>query len=286
MTASEAPGARELLLLDALGNDRFRARHNLDNYAGAIFGGQALGQALAAAQRTAPDWPAHALSGYFLRAGAIGRPIDFAVERVRDGRRFAARRVVASQDGKAIFDLHCSFHAGSSPSLQHRFADAGRPPPPETLRNVQEFAADHAHRLPPGRAEMFARPFPVELRLLDSEQYFTRPGAHARDFWCRVPSATGIERAQDHQALLALLSDYWFPGIIGMPHAGHPKLRATLSLNESMWFHRAVRVDEWLLYRTETLWADEGRGLARGLIFERDGQLVASVMQEAFLPLS
>jgi acyl-CoA thioesterase-2 len=286
MTIPEMPTAQELLEFDVIGDDRFRARHNLDNYAGATFGGQALGQALAAAQRTVPDWPAHALNGLFLRAGAIAKPIDFAVERVHDGRNFAARRVLASQDGKAIFDLHCSFHAGNSPSLRHQFADFGDPPQPETLINVQAFAAAYAERLPAGRAALFARPFPIELRLLEPELYFARPGPQTRDFWCRVPSAAGLERMQDHQALLAILSDYWFPGIIGMPHAGHPALRSTLSLNESLWFHRTARVDQWLLYRTETQWADEGRGLARGLIFDRDGQLVASVMQEAFLPLS
>jgi len=285
MTASAMPGAQELLQLEALGNDRFRALHNLDNYVGSIFGGQALGQSLAAAQRTVGDWPAHVLNGYFLRAGAIDRPVEFAVERVHDGRNFASRRVIASQDGKTIFTLQCSFHAGGA-GLQHQFAEFGEPPEPETLANVQTFAALYADRLPPGRAEMFSRPFPVELCLIEPEQHFSRPGPRARDFWCRVPSAAGIESPHDHQALLAILSDYWFPGIIGMPHMGRSALRGTLSLNESLWFHRPARVDEWLFYRTETHWAEHGRGLARGLIFNRDRQLVATVMQEAFLPIN
>src|ERR1700761_2865736 len=101
--------ATDLLNLEALGEGRFRSRHNLDNGTGVIFGGHMLALALAAAQREAPAWPAHSLSGFFLRAGIIAEPVELTVERVSDGRRFASRRVLARQSGRPAFDLLCSF---------------------------------------------------------------------------------------------------------------------------------------------------------------------------------
>ena len=278
----DMPTARELLGFDLIGADRFRARRNLDNFAGATFGGQALGQALAAAQLTAPAWPANSLSGYFLWAGTIDRPIDYAVERVNDSRRFAARRVVASQNGRAIFDLLCSFH-DPEPGVQHQFVELGDLTPPEDLANLQAFGAANIHRLPAAIAARLVRPYPFELRLLEPERYFDRPGQPARDFWLRMPSAAEVESPQDHLALLALMSDYWFPGAIGTPHSADAVPRSLVSLNHSLWFHGPVRADEWLLYRTESHWADHGRGLARGLIFSRDGRLVASAAQEGLM---
>lgn len=279
------PTAQQLLQLDNLGEDRFRARHNLDNLMQATFGGQALGQALAAAQMTAPDWPANSLSGHFLSAGRMDLPIDFLVERTRDGRRFASRRVLASQAGKPIFDLLCSFHAlepGVDHPFTHQFTESFDAPLPEDLPSLQAFAMANADRLPKRMAAIFARPFPVELRLLDYGQLFAPSTEPSRDFWFRMPSATTIENAMQHQALLAMMSDYWLPGAITIPHATKGA-GAVTSLNHTLWFHQPVRTDQWLLYRTDSHWAGHARGLARGLIFNRDGALLASVMQEALV---
>lgn len=279
------PTAQQLLQLDNLGDDHFRARHNLDNLMRATFGGQALGQALAAAQMTAPDWPANSLSGHFLSAGRIDLPIDFSVERTRDGRRFASRRVLASQAGKPIFDLLCSFHAlepGVNHQFTHQLTENFDAPAPESLPSLQAFAMANADRLPKHTAAIFARPFPVELRLLDYGQFFAPSTEASRDFWFRIPSATAIERPMDHQALLAMMSDYWLPGAITIPHAAKGA-GAVTSLNHTLWFHQPVHTDQWLLYRTDSHWAGHTRGLARGLIFNRDGALIASVMQEALV---
>ncbi len=275
------PTAQQLLQLDVVDKDCFRATHNLDNLMQANFGGQALGQALSAAQKTAPDWPANSLSGHFLRAGKIDIPVDFVVERTRDGRRFASRRVFASQAGRPIFDLLCSFHAPES-GVAHEFTEALDAPAPESLPSLQAFALANAERLPSFQAEMFIQPFPVELRLLDYKSFFDPPAKPYRDFWFRMSSATTIESAQDHQALLAMMSDYWLPGAIAIPHTSSG-VKAVTSLNHSLWFHQPVRADHWLLYRTDSHWAAHGRGLARGLIFTREGKLVASVMQEALV---
>ena len=281
-TGGHVPTASELLEFERIGTDRFRARCNLDNYAGATFGGQALAQALTAAQCTAPDWPAQSLSGNFVRAGLVHRPIEFIVERVSDGRRFASRRVLAVQDDRPIFDMLCAF-SDPRPGLQHDYSAFASVPEPDTLIDIQEFAIVNAHRLAPHAAALFARPFPIELRLLDPEAFFDRRGVPIRNFWFRVPSAEVLQLPAQHQALLALASDYWFASVICAPHASHGAPRSVASLNHSMWFHRPVRTDMWMLYHTETPWADHGRGLARGEIYDCKGRLIASTAQEALV---
>ena len=111
--------AAELVQLEPQGEHVYRAAHNQHNFVGAIFGGQVLCQALAAARRTVAEWPAHTLSGLFLRAGKVDAPVDYKVEVVRNGRRFAARRVLALQDGRPIFDMLCSFQ-GPAPARNMR----------------------------------------------------------------------------------------------------------------------------------------------------------------------
>lgn len=276
------PTAAQLLDLDPLGGDRFRARHNLDNLAGVTFGGQALGQALAAAQRTAPEWPASSLSGFFLRGGLIDYPVEFTVRRLHDGRRFATRLVEASQRDRPIFSMLCSFHDPEE-GVSHQSFSAPDVVGPEGLATLQQLALAEAARMAPGTAAVFGRPFPVEVRLVDPESLFGTAEHSQRDFWFRMPSAEGVEPRRDHQALLALMSDYWLPGTIAMTHQGARDLRSIASLNHSVWFHRDALVDAWLLYSTQSPWAGEGRGLSQGAIFNRAGQLVATVTQEASL---
>ncbi|MBJ7483165.1 acyl-CoA thioesterase II [Brevundimonas sp.] len=276
------PTATELLGLDIAGEDRFRARVNLDNLAGVTFGGQALGQALAAAGRTAPDWPASSLSGYFLRGGVIDLPIEFEVRRLHDGRRFASRFVEASQLGRPIFSMLCSFHDPDA-GVSHQTVTAPDVVGPAGLANLQQLAVSQSDLLAPEVAGIFQRPFPIEVRLIDPGSLHQSTGEHRRDFWFRMPSAQDVELPRDHQALLALMSDYWLPGTIAMGHQGVRTLRSVASLNHSIWFHRPARADAWLLYTTESPWADEGRGLSRGLIFDQQKRLVATVTQEASL---
>lgn len=282
MTRPSPITAARLLDLQSVGADLFRSDHAQANPAGALFGGQVLAQGLTAAARTAPGWPAHSLHGYFLRAGDAGRPIDYAVERLRDGRRFAARAVRASQDGRTIFHLHCSFHDPEEGETHQQPLPAGLPEP-ETLIALDAYVAAHAHRLPSATVANYTSPFPLELRLVAPETYFFAPsGDRCRAFWVRMPSAAGTDD-RDQTALLAFLADYWLAGIaVGPGRLSTNRLELTISsLDHAMWFHRPARADEWLLYLCDTPSGGDGRGLARGLLYDRRGRLVASTSQEA-----
>lgn len=279
------PEASALLELERVSETSFRAVHNQNNYLGSIFGGQPLCQALAAAQQTVADWPVHSSASQFLRAGAPDLPVDYEVERARDGRRYASRRVLASQAGRPIFDTLCSFH-DLEQGFQHQTDTAPPAPDPDGLLSLQEAARVHASRLNPKTAELYSKPFPVELRLFDPELDLLGPmTSPRRSAWMRMPSAAAIASPRDHACLLAFMSDYWLAGVVGGPHAKPARERrvSIATLNHSIWFHAPVRADQWLLYQTESPWAADGRGLARGAIYDRSGMLAASTMQEVSL---
>jgi acyl-CoA thioesterase-2 len=274
--------ATELLALETVSERHFRSVKNFDNSRGAIFGGQPLVQALSAAQRTVPDWPAHNLSTLFLRAGAPGEPIDYEVEVTRDGRRFASRRVRASQGGKAIFDMLCSFHDPEH-GPAHQFLDGAMPPDPDTLQSLSDFIAVHGDKLPRALAETYGATFPIELRLIEPEKiFFEKMTEPKRDYWFRMASGAALADPRDQQALLAFMSDFWFAGTAAALHfpPAQAAAIAVVTLNHSMWFHAPLRVDDWLLYRTESPWAADGRGLVNGSIHDRSGRLLASTVQE------
>lgn len=274
-------GAAELLQLKALGGDRYKSCHNLDNFMGVAFGGQLLGQALAAAQRTAPDWQVNSLQGYFLSAGLLDQPLEFAVTRCHDSRNFSVRHASARQGARAVFEMSCSFHKSEPTGVSHQVDAAPNLPDPETLISLKAFAATHQARLPEHAQAIFARDFPIELRLAKPENFFR--AAPRSDFWFRMPSAGRARSAADHQALLALMSDYWLPACISAAHAGNRKIRGLVSLNHALWFHAPADTSNWLFYQSNSPWSGQGRGLARGQIFDRTGRLVASAVQEALL---
>ncbi|WP_174274202.1 acyl-CoA thioesterase [Sphingomonas bacterium] len=272
--------ASELLALEPVGPDLLRSIRNQDNRAGIIFGGQPLCQALAAARATVPEWRAHNLSAVFLRPGNVAEPVDYAVERLRDGRHFAVRRVLARQSGRPIFDLLCSFHDPEDGEIHQRDGIAGVPLP-EAAIGLGDFVAVNADRLPLSLVEAVQRGFPVELRLIDPDAaFFGASQDRARDFWFRMPSAQVIADPLAHECLLAFASDYWLAGTASIGQRGDA---AVASLNHNLWFHAPVDVGDWLLHRTDSPWAGAGRGLARGLIFDRGGRLVASSAQEISL---
>jgi acyl-CoA thioesterase-2 len=222
------------------------------------------------------------MSGQFLRAGATAKPVEYQVDAVRDGRRYAARRVVAWQDDKPIFEMLCSFH---NPEEGPFHVHAERPDiaPPESLVSVKHFMHANAHRLPPLMVETHGRAFPIELRLPDPEGvFFTRETTPVRTYWFRIPSAANIENPQDQQALLAFLSDFYFAGTAGALHftPGDSMKLAVVTLNHSIWFHAPVKTGEWLMFHTDSPWAGHGRGLVRGMIFDRASTLAANVVQE------
>ncbi len=213
----------------------------------------------------------------------MGVPVDYDVELLRDGRRFAARRVAASQVGRLIFHMHCSFH-DPEPGVAHQFAAPLDAPGPEGLARLQDFVRAHADRLSQAAVDKYSAPFPLELRLIDPEKFFFDPPSEPkRDFWVRMPSANSVANPAMRQCLVAFLSDYWLAAVAARRTIS-PSKRKNLfvaSVDHAIWFHRPARVDEWLLYRTDSPSAQQGRGLARGLLYDRAGALVASTAQEA-----
>jgi acyl-CoA thioesterase-2 len=272
------------LTLEPLGNDRFRGESR--SVGGkSVFGGQVLGQALLAADATVEGRRAHSLHAYFLLAGDPQAPIVYEVERIRDGRSFATRRVVAVQHGRAIFNMAVSFQVDEE-GLDHHAAMPDVPGP-EGLPSGSELYRQIADQLPENRRDALTAERPIELRpvrprdLLNPER---RPPQ--RQVWLRTVGALPDDPAL-HQAMLAFASDFTLLGTALYPHGlsfFNPEVQA-LSLDHAMWFHRSFRMDDWLLYAMDSPSASAGRGLGRGSIFTRDGRLVASVAQEGLIRL-
>lgn len=250
-----------------------------------MFGGQMLGVALSAAGQTAPAWPAHGISGFFLRGGRIGVPIELTVENVHDSQRFAERRVLARQDGRPFFDLLASFH-DTEPGVDYQAPADYVVPDPDALLALPELARAFAHLIPERSLGYYTQPFPVELRLVDPELAFSG-ATPERDFWLRIPGAHAVEDDAVHRCLLALASDYWLPSATAAVLSAHGEGTTVrlVSLNHSFWMHRPARADHWHLYRTRMLWSGAGRGLARGELYDTDRRLVASATQEFLMRL-
>ncbi len=248
---------------------------------GRVFGGQVLGQGLVAASRTVDaERPVHSMHGYFLRAGDSSEPITFAVERLRDGRSFSARRVHAIQRDRPILSMIASFQSGA-PGFEHQdqMPDV---PPPEDLPTLQQLTA----RLDHPTARYFAAERAFDLRHVEGPLYWARgpePVAH-QAVWMRAVAPLPDDRLM-HRAVLGFASDYTLLESVLRRHGvswSLPGLKAA-SLDHAMWWHREVRADEWLLYAQASPSASGGRGLSLGRIFARDGRLVATVAQEGML---
>ncbi|MGY6552634.1 MAG: acyl-CoA thioesterase [Erythrobacter sp.] len=264
---------------------------------GRVFGGQVLAQALQAAQASIMDGKcAHSLHAYFLRGGREGASIEYRIERDFDGRSFANRRVVAMQeneDGTAtpILNLTASFQQPED-GLEHDDAPMPDVAGPDDLRPDiearREIADQWGDRLNEAQRAMMLRPRPIEMRTIDRLHWMSKeprePHAHS---WFRVCAPiTGEADTPDlHRAIITYASDYTLLGTSALPH-GLSWMRNELvgaSLDHAIWFHREARADEWLLYATDAPWSGGGRGFNRGRIFNRAGQLVASVAQEGMM---
>jgi acyl-CoA thioesterase-2 len=249
---------------------------------GRVYGGQVLAQSLVAATRTVDDARvAHSLHGYFLRAGDITLPITFSVDRLRDGRSFSTRRVQAYQNGEPIFSMIASFQ-DVDPGLEHFEPMPDGITPPEQLPSAAELMGDNPHPV----AQYWSKARPFDLRHVEKPIYFTVDGAKVakQAVWLKALGDLP-EDANLHQAALAYLSDYTILESIYRRHGiawSHPGLKSA-SLDHAMWFHRPVKVDEWLLYVQNSPSAQGGRGLAMGHIYSREGALVATVAQEGMV---
>jgi acyl-CoA thioesterase-2 len=272
----------DLIQVETLGPDRFRGQsENIGTPA--VFGGQVLGQALMAGSLTTPPGRvAHSLHAYFLLPGQHA-PIDYDVERVRDGGSFAARRVVARQQGTEIFELAASFHASEEGPDRHDPMPSV--PGPEGIRSELEHRRAIVDRLPPAWWDKAIIPSGIDYRpvapfdLLDAS-----PRVAAASIWLRATAPLPDSPAL-HRALLAYASDHGLLLTATLPH-GLSLLKGEVrlaSIDHAMWFHRDFRIDDWLLYQVDSPTVSGSRALCRGSVFSRDGKLVASTVQEGLL---
>lgn len=274
-----------LLDIEPIGSDRSVGRSPPNGWT-RVFGGQVIAQALVAASRTVDDRAPHSLHAYFLLPGDPFEPILYEVERIRDGRSFTTRRVVARQRGEAIFVMSASFQIEEQ-GLDHYFP---MPDAPEPDRLVDPVAAVGllSEKAQKRLQSLFERIQPIEFRPLDLTRY-ARPAPGVtreprQSLWIRIGGALPDDPAV-HRAALAYLSDMTLLDTALVSH-GRTVFDARFqvaSLDHSLWLHRPFRADEWLLYVQDSPSAYGARGLTRGLLYNRAGILVASVAQEGLI---
>jgi acyl-CoA thioesterase II len=287
-TMSAITDLLSILDLEQPGNNLFRGR-SPDVGWQRIFGGLVISQALVAVMRTVDSAvPPHSLHAYFILPGDPSVPIDYEVDRLRDGRSFATRRVVARQNGAAIFALSASFHreeAGYDHQLPMPVV-----PVPETLMSELDIATEFADKLPDSVRRYFLRAKPIELRPVDLKRYLGVPlpdderASPTQHVWFRATGPLPDIRAI-HLAVLAYASDMTLVDTALVAHSKsvfHHDIQGA-SLDHAMWFHRDFRMDDWLLYAQDSPSSSGALGLARGLIYTRSGTLVASVAQEGLI---
>jgi acyl-CoA thioesterase II len=248
-----------------------------------VFGGQVLGQALSAASATVENRPAHSLHAYFLRRGDFHSPIVYEVDRARDGKHFSTRRIVAIQHGEQIFNMSASFQSEES-GLEHQ-SEMPDVPRPDKLPDLETFWREHLAGAPVHVKRMLERKRPFEFRPVDPQIYLSREKLPARkNIWFRAVAALPDDQSL-HRCLLAYVSDFNLLDTALLPHGMSvvsPNL-AIASIDHAMWFHRRVRVDDWLLYTIDSPSASGARGFSRGEVYTLDGTLVASTSQEGML---
>lgn len=269
------PSLVDILNLETIDVDLYRG-DSPDTKRQRVFGGQVAGQALVAAGRTVDeDRHVHSLHAYFLRPGDPTVPIVYHVDRIRDGRSFTTRRVVATQRGRPIFHLSASFQIVES-GFEHQrpMPDA---PPPDSLATIS------ADRLEPGTETGYIAGYSaIDLRPV------LRPDDRTRrqQAWFRITEHLP-DQPLAHVCAAAYASDLTLLGAAVRPHDTDGVAIQGASLDHAMWFHRRFRADEWLLYDQQSPSATGARGLALGYLYTRDGVLVASVVQEGLMrPIS
>lgn len=284
MTTMLQPALADLLSLEALGDDTFRARHSQPNRNGAVYGGQLLGQAVQAAELTVHDRRPHAMQASFERAADAARPIDLRVERVLEGGVETLRRVVMTQDDRTLLTATLAFGA-ALPGFTHATAWRVAPPAPESLPTLA-MLGDALGPVLSVHGRSRTRTYPqVEVRPVEARRHLlVDPGPPVSRFWLRA-APTDDTRPLPAAATLAYLSDYL---AVNAALAGHvpelpPQQLFIASLNHSIWFHAPIDPRGWLYYELDSPWAGGGRAVCIGRLFDRDGALVASVVQETLL---
>jgi acyl-CoA thioesterase-2 len=278
-------GLTALLDLERLELNLFRGQ-NRDIGSGRLFGGQVLAQSLIAAGRTVEAGrTAHSLHGYFMLAGDLDIPVVYQVDRIRDGKSFTTRRVLAIQEGREIFTMTCSFHVAEE-AIDHA-APMPDVPAPESLPRELDLVRAIADRIPEPLREVYTQERPIDFRTVDQVDPFApERRAPVKHMWFRA-DGTLPDDPLLHQAVLAYASDYGLLGTSLLPHQLSFLMRRVqaASLDHAVWFHRPARVDDWLLYAMDAPSAAGARAFTRGTLYTRDGTLVASTAQEGLIRL-
>jgi acyl-CoA thioesterase-2 len=267
-----------LLDLEAIEVNIFRG-NSPDENRQRVFGGQVAGQALVAATRTIDerDRLVHSLHAYFLRPGDPTVPILYEVDRIRDGRSFSTRRVVAIQHGRAIFNLQASFH-DHEPGPDHQLTMPEGMGEPTDLPDFRTRMAPYAEQI----GDWYERPRPIDLRYVHGDP-MSRKGqpSDVQHVWLRADGVLPDDPVL-HACVVTYASDMTLLDTTLLPFGlgwDSPGIQMA-SVDHAMWFHRPFRADEWLLYDQQAVSTSSARGLARGGIYTRDGQLAVSVVQE------
>lgn len=225
----------------------------------------------------------HSLHGYFLRAGSAVEAVTYQVDRIRDGGSFSTRRVTAFQDEQPIFFCSASFHI-EEPGFEHQ-TSMPEVPAPETLQSEIAHAQRYAELIPAPLRDKLLGPRPIEMRpVVFTDPFKPEPTEPVRHVWFRATGDLPDQPAL-HRYLLAYASDFNLLPSSLLPHGTSfwDRSLQIASLDHAVWFHRDFRLDDWLLYAIDSPWAGGARGLCRGSIYNRAGQLVASVAQEGLI---
>ena len=248
-----------------------------------VYGGQVLAQALFAASQTVEGRDVHSLHAYFLRPGDKKTPIVYEVDRIRDGRGYTTRRIVAIQRNKPIFNMSASFKIQEE-GIEHQ-CEMPDVPGPEGLPNMTELGEQALAEMPERLQKFMQWQRPIELRPVQpTHPLHPDPVPPFRDIWIRTVGSLPDDPVM-HKVLLAYASDYSLLGTALLPHAltfTQGTIRAA-SLDHAMWFHHDFRMDEWLLYSMDSPSTTHGRGFSRVNLFTREGRLDASVAQEGMI---
>ena len=289
MTAADAASGAalakllEALTLERLEDNLFRGMRGSEGWQ-RVYGGQVLGQALSASAQTVEAGRAmHSMHGYFLLAGDPNAEIVYDVERIRDGGSFTTRRVKAIQHGRAIFAMSASFHKAED-SYDHQ-STMPAVPPPEDLPSVKQLVQQMMTKLPENMQAYWNREHPIDVRIVDASRYASRdPRPAQQAVWLKANGPLPDDEHM-HRAVLAYASDFT---LLDTALVAHGKLLfdrdvQLASLDHAMWFHRPFRADDWLLYAQDSPTAFGARGYCRGAIYDRQGRLVASAVQEGLM---
>ena len=271
-----------LLALERIEENIFRG-DSRDIGSPQVFGGQVVGQALSAAQKTVDGRVAHSLHAYFLRRGDVTAPIIYEVDRSRDGGSFSNRRVVAIQHGRPILNMAASFQEPED-GLEHQSVMPNIPGP-DGLKDATDIAKDMLEHIPLKMRRYLTNERPFEFRHVDPVNFETPERlAPKRYVWIRAADKLPDDPIL-HQNLLTYVSDYELLGTATLPHGLSFKRGSIImaSLDHALWFHRPIKLDEWMLYATDSPSSSGVRGFARGEFFTADGRLVASAAQEGLM---